>query len=147
MNHWKSRIDPDFTGLEAYRELLARLPGESFPDADSVGRLLPSGAVSGNGSPICFVRASRLAAAQYEKHIFQTGEVSTRENNWHDLFNALVWCRMPRLKAAMNARHYRELERESGGPRGKRRDALTLFDESGVIVAGTNFDALQALLR
>jgi hypothetical protein len=71
--------------------------------------------------------------------------VSTREDSWHDLFNALVWCRMPHLKAGMNARHYQELEKYPRGRRGKARDALTLLDESGVIVMGSDQEALQAL--
>jgi hypothetical protein len=128
-----------------YRPFLRQFRGRKFPDAAILNRLIPSKAVNQRGLPVRFVPASRIRAVDYESHIFRTGEVSTRENNWHDLFNALVWCRMPRLKAAMNARHYQELERESGGPRGKLRDALTLLDESGVIVTGTNLDALQAL--
>jgi len=128
-----------------YRPFLRQLRGQKFPDAATLNRLIPTKAVNQRGLPVRFVPASRLQAMHYESHIFQSGEVSTRENNWHDLFNALVWCRMPRLKAAMNAGHYQELERESGGPRGKLRDALTLLDECGVIVLGTNLDALQAL--
>ena len=76
---------------------------------------------------------------------FATGQVSTRENSWHDLFNALVWCRLPQLKVAMNAVHYQHLEEESGGRRGKQRDALTLLDESGVIVNGSHAGVLEAL--
>ena len=131
---------------EGYRELIAGLPPDSFPDPEDLGCLLPPGAASGNGLPIRFVPASHLPGVPYEKHIYETGEVSTRENSWHDLFNALVWCRLPKLKAAMNARHYEEVDQERGGRRGKLRDALTLLDESGVIVAGSNPDVLQALV-
>jgi hypothetical protein len=131
---------------EGYRELIGSLPWESFPGPGVLGRLLPPDAISGNGLPIRFVPASHLPGVQYEKHIYETGEVSTRENSWHDLFNALVWCRLPRLKAAMNALHYASLDGEKGGNRGKLRDALTLLDESGVIVAGSNPDVLQALV-
>jgi hypothetical protein len=147
MNHWKSLIDPDLACWEGYRELIAGLPGESFPGPDVLGHLLPPGTASGNGLPIQFVPASRLPGVKYEKHIYETGEVSTRENSWHDLFNALTWCRLPNLKAAMNARHHDELGPERGGRRGKLRDALTLLDESGVIVAGSNPDVLQALVN
>jgi len=132
---------------EGYRELIAGLPPGSYPGPDVLGRLLPPGVASGNGLPIRFVPASLLPGVQYEKHIYETGEVSTRENTWHDLFNALAWCRLPKLKAAMNARHYEELSPERDGNRGKLRDALTLLDESGVIVAGSNPDVLQALVR
>jgi hypothetical protein len=146
MNYWKSLIDPELACWEGYREMIAGLPGESFPGPDVLGHVLPPGTASGNGLPIQFVPASRLPGVQYEKHIHETGEVSTRENSWHDLFNALVWCRLPNLKAAMNARHYQELDPEKSGRRGRLRDALTLLDESGVIVAGSNPAVLQALV-
>jgi hypothetical protein len=66
------------------------------------------------------------------------GEVQTRENNLHDLFNALVWLTFPHSKAAINARHYRALTAADSplqSQRGTTRDMATLFDESGVIVA------------
>ena len=145
MNHWKSLIEPELACWEGYRELIADLPGESFPGPDVLGRLLPPGTASGTGLPIRFVAATRLPGVQYEKHIYETGEVSTRDNSWHDLFNALVWCRLPRLKSVMNSLHYENLGREKDGCRGKVRDALTLLDESGVIVTGSNRGALEAL--
>jgi hypothetical protein len=146
MNHWKSLIDPDLACWNGYRELIADLPGEAFPGPGILGHMLPPDTTSRSGLPIQFIPASRLPGVQYEKHIYETGEVSTRKNNWHDLFNALVWCRLPKLKAAMNLLHYENLGREKDGCRGKVRDALTLLDESGVIVAGSNPDLLQALV-
>ena len=147
MSHWKSQIDTRLLYWEGYRELIGSLPGESFPGPDVLDRLLPPGVVSGNGLPIRFISASHLPGVPYEKHIYETGEVSTREYSWHDLLNALAWCRLPKLKAAMNARHYEELNPERDGRRGKLRDALTLLDESGVIVAGSNPGVLQALVN
>ena len=77
----------------------------------------------------------RRAAGQdgYEQRIFDTGEVVTRPNDWHDFFNALVWAVYPRTKT----RH--ECPIFSGGRRGGAetgavRDALTQFDECGVVV-------------
>ena len=81
----------------------------------------------------------------YEKHIYETGEVSTRADNWHDLFNALVWCRLPRTKTAMNALHYQNLHLERDGRRGELRDALTLLDESGAILLSSDDGLLSAL--
>jgi hypothetical protein len=75
--------------------------------------------------------------AQYEPRCYLKGEVPTRENNWHDLLNALVWFTFPKSKAAINARHYHALteEADSSSQRGTVRDTNTLLDESGVIVA------------
>ena len=75
--------------------------------------------------------------AQYEPRCYLKGEVPTRENNWHDLLNALVWLTFPKTKAVLNARHYDALieERAFGNAgRGTLRDVNTLLDESGVIV-------------
>ncbi|MBC8021720.1 MAG: DUF3025 domain-containing protein [Burkholderiales bacterium] len=84
----------------------------------------------------------------YELHIAESGEVETRPENWHDLFNALVWIAFPRAKAMINAQHAAILE--EGGEseakhRGPARDALTVFDEGGVIVA-TGDSALTQLI-
>ncbi len=93
--------------------------------------------------------------AQYEPRCYLKGEVPTRANNWHDLFNALVWLTFPKFKAALNARHYHALMKDgamdeggSSSERGAIRDVNTLLDESGVIVAYSNTDAdLAGLLR
>jgi Protein of unknown function (DUF3025) len=74
---------------------------------------------------------------QYEPRCYLSGEVQTRADNWHDLFNALVWLSFPKSKAAINARHYQALinhEAALESQRGKIRDMATLFDESGVVV-------------
>jgi len=126
--------------------LLGQLSAGSFPDTGALNCLLSRETSSRGGAAIRFVLASLLPGVPYEKHIYETGEVSTRENSWHDLFNALAWCRLPKLKAATNALHYEETDQERGGRRGKLRDALTLLDESGVIVAGSNPNVLQALV-
>jgi hypothetical protein len=142
---WKSRIRFGHPCWRGYRRLLDTLPGSEFPHTGHLDALLPKRAVSGSGARIRFVPASRLAGVSYEQHIYETGEVSTRAANWHDLFNALVWCRLPRLKSAMNTLHYRHLDDGPEGGRGSVRDALTLLDESGVIVMGTNSAVLGGL--
>jgi hypothetical protein len=105
-----------------------------------------------SGERIRFVpqaRATREFVQRYEPRIYLTGEIQTREHNWHDLFNALVWLTYPRSKAALNQLHYRALLQESVHQKVMRsplRDAATLLDESGVIVASSN-DDLIALLK
>jgi hypothetical protein len=144
-SHWNGAFDLDLPFWAPYRELIGRLAVSKFPDSAALNALLPSGCYGGGGQLLRFVRASEIPGADYERHIFENGEVSTRENNWHDLFNALVWCRLPRLKAALNALHYGQLDLEHEGRRGALRDALTLLDESGVIVLGRDRTVLQAL--
>jgi len=145
MPDWKASIDPGRPPWAAYRDLLDALPGDGWPDTERLTRLLPPGVRTRSGHPVRFVPAQRLPGVEYERHIHETGQVSTRRNA-HDLFNALVWCRLPRFKAALNAAHYAHLDAQSGGRRGPRRDALTLLDESGVIVVGAGPALRGALL-
>jgi len=71
----------------------------------------------------------------YEQRIFARGEIATRERNWHDLLNALVWLRHPRLKRALNARQVREIAKTGPKCRTRAQCALTHFDEAGIVVA------------
>ncbi len=84
----------------------------------------------------------------YELHIADSGEVETRPESWHDLFNALAWIAFPKTKAMVNAQHAAILE-ERGALEARRRsperDALTLFDEGGVIVASASPDLTQMI--
>jgi hypothetical protein len=130
--------------LLGYRGFFDRI-GEGVPSIERLNELLPAGVVSGGGAPIRFRAAEEIPGVEYERHVYETGEVSTRANDWHDGFNALVWCRWPRLKVALNAVHYRNLDAARGGRRGARRDALTLLDESGALVVGAEPDVLEAL--
>ncbi|MGH8033886.1 MAG: DUF3025 domain-containing protein [Lysobacterales bacterium] len=95
--------------------------------------------------PIRFRPGSSIPGVAYEENIYQTGEVSTREDNWHDLFNALAWSAFPRLKSAMNAAHHHAARLHTGPGRGPVRDALTLLDECGVILVSTNCHLLEAV--
>lgn len=92
---------------------------------------------SESGKPIRFVPPS-ASDPYYEVHLFETGQVRTRPDNRHDLFNALAWLAFPKTKARINAMHAAEIPREQahdGGRRGRLRDLLTIFDEGGAIAA------------
>ena len=105
------------------------------------------GLVTGSGAPLCFVLPSAVARS-YEERAFLTGEVATRPGNRHDLFNALVWLAFPLTKAALNRRHVCALQAArttANAGRGPLRDALTQFDECGVIVGGSCPDLWGAL--
>ena len=84
-----------------------------------------------NGNQVRFVPPAR-SDPYYEVHLFETGQVQTRPENKHDLFNALAWLAFPKTKARINAMHAAEIPKE-GGMRGRLRDMLTIFDEGGAI--------------
>jgi hypothetical protein len=85
-----------------------------------------------SGRKVRFVEP-RPSSPYYEVHLFESGEVGTRPDSKHDLFNALAWLAFPKTKARINALHAREIPRE-GGKRGRLRDMLTLLDEGGALV-------------
>ncbi|HET7767096.1 MAG TPA: DUF3025 domain-containing protein [Burkholderiales bacterium] len=135
--------------FEALRPALLRLAPGKFPRLEDLNALTGPWVVSGGGAPIRFVAPAeaRESSAAYEIRIFETGEVQTRTENWHDLFNALVWLAFPRTKAMLNRRHRNEIVVRRGEPqRGTARDVLTLFDEGGVVV-GSADARLSELLR
>lgn len=70
----------------------------------------------------------------YEQRIADHGEIATRESNWHDLFNALVWLRYPGIKQALNEQQVIDIGRMGSKQRSRAQYAMTHFDEAGVIV-------------
>lgn len=119
--------------------LVSQLPATQFPGCEDFNALLDERHRSGLDVPIRFVPAGEGGSRDepYEARIFRSGEVATREGNWHDLFNALAWLAFPATKRELNAIHGEQLSRDPAmeDRRGTTRDVLTLFDESGVLVA------------
>ena len=148
--------DPDFASrspmLEPLRWAAAELNARNWPSLEDLQRLVAARAkpiFTAGGAPLRFVAQGarpRRMEDRYEPRIYQHGEVQVRDANWHDLLNALVWLTFPRAKAALNARHYRALlaqEKSGVRNRGPVQDALTLFDEGGVIVAASDAELLR----
>ncbi len=106
---------------------------------------------SRSGQPLNFVPQATSAhefTQQYEPRIFLHGEIQTRNNNWHDFFNALVWMTFPQTKAVLNQIHFNELQlalQNNQKQRSLWRDAATLFDESGVVVVCSQKDLIDLL--
>ena len=98
------------------------------------------GLLTGGGQALSFVAATSTEG--YELQAFRDGTVETRANNWHDLFGAYVWLAFPRSKAVLNRRHWQALA-SADGRRGALRDALTQFDECGVVVLCTDMRLWQ----
>ena len=127
---------------------IARLDPGRWPTHEELNALA-EGIVTSRGIPVRFVppRTQRdEGGPYYELRVAESGEVETRPANWHDLFNALAWVAFPKAKAAINAQHAAMLAQGGQAEATRRspaRDALTLFDEGGVVVASHS----PALLR
>ncbi len=129
----------------------------NWPASGDLQRLCDNAAeplINKSGNPICFSPQSDVArpvrefTQQYEPRVYLAGEVQTRMQNWHDLFNALVWITFPRTKATLNQLHYHALLQQRNGEkvqRGALRDAATLLDESGVIVVSSDAGLVKLL--
>ena len=78
----------------------------------------------------------RYPGRSYEAQVRETGCCPTRDDG-HDAFNGLCWLRFPRAKSMLNRLHVEATARApaAAGTRGRLRDALTLLDESGALLA------------
>lgn len=126
------------------RRWLDQLP--AVPDSAAVAALAERfPIVAANGRCIRFVPPQADGMA-YERRVRETGEVETRPDNWHDFFNALVWLSFPQAKLALSAGHARAMALAlAGEPRGSQRDALTHFDECGIVVVASRPELLDLL--
>lgn len=121
-------------------------PGVAALNAALTGLASPPGAAS--GAPVRFVLPEGRAAG-YEERVHAHGEVETRAGNWHDFFNALAWLVYPQTKRVLNGRHHAALQAQRAAGRAERgplRDAVTQFDECGIVVASSSAE-LVGLLR
>jgi len=127
--------------LAGWCEFSDLLEAPGWPSIDALAaRLLPD-------APVRFAVQTRELLADglhYEQRIAERGVIATRERNWHDLFNALVWLRFPGLKRALNARQAAEIAHMGSKRRSRAQYALTHFDEAGVVV-GLRDPSLLAL--
>jgi hypothetical protein len=120
--------------LSHWREFAGLLEGSAWPDVAALNAHAQNAA---NGKMPQFVAQTPELLRDnlhYEVRIAQRGQIATRERNWHDLLNALVWLRFPALKAALNARQTAEIARIGAKQRSRAQCALTHFDEAGIVV-------------
>jgi len=131
----------------------ALAPGDAFPSREQLTALHAQRAAEAEVPALRFapyVKRTRKQRSEpidietlYDGSIAARGEVPTRETDWHDLFNALVFASFPRSKRALHARQFAQLRqrvtegaRRLPGTRSREQDALTLFDEGGTFIAG-----------
>ncbi|MDQ7995502.1 MAG: DUF3025 domain-containing protein [Luteibacter sp.] len=118
--------------LSAWGDYTSLLDGDTWPDTALLNALLPP------GSAVRFAMQDKALlddGLHYEERIARKGAIATRAENWHDLFNALIWLRYPSLKRALNARQMDEIARMGPRERSRPQCALTHFDEAGMIVS------------
>lgn len=147
MNLSNVHFDPALPYWQDFLPFLTSLSGQEFPGCNQLNDLLPGGLCSLGGNRIQFTDSRQLDNDGYEHRIYTSGQVSTRANSWHDLFNALIWMRFPHIKTAMNSLHFEAGAELKAGSRGPVRDALTLLDECGVIVFSNNRKILEFLAQ
>jgi Protein of unknown function (DUF3025) len=146
----KSREQLNHPAFDAIRGPLHECGGETWPSLLTLNEIAAKRCtVNANGRMIRFVAPADTtsSAMQYETSIAATGEIPTR-GNFHDLFNALQWLSFPALKSAINAGHVRLLQARGDAEARERsvpRDVLTMFDESGIIVASSDETLLQLI--
>jgi hypothetical protein len=117
---------PVFAGYGAHRNWFT---APDWPDVDQFNAMMPL------ADHRFVVQDDSLLddGLHYEARI-AAGRIATRAENWHDLFNAAVWCRYPALKQAFNARQCAHIATMGPRDRNRAQYALTQFDEAGVIV-------------
>lgn len=127
---------PVFAGLRDVHDLLVS------PEWPSIAAL--EARLTLPGKHLVEQDAALLAdGLHYEARIAQ-GRIAARADNWHDLFNALVWARYPQLKQVLNVQQCRHIASMPPGQRNRAQAALTQFDETGVIVRVRDEDVLAA---
>jgi hypothetical protein len=142
---WCPEFNPQQAIFNDLRALFSSDFDLSWPQIANLNALLPAGTQTVSAHEISFVsQTGKMTALEYEQQIWFSGRVPTRVGAWHDLFNALMWSLFPRGKARLNALHLSCEQTGAGGSRSRLRDALTLIDECGIIIASCDPRARQA---
>lgn len=146
MDQWNTAFAEQSPLLTVLRAAGRQVAGADWPALSRLQEIIArAGICTASGLPLQLVSRAAGVDASYEQRLYARGELEFRERNWHDLFNVLVWLTFPRAKAALNARHHAAPPSGKTGGRGPVRDALTLFDESGVIVLSVDAELLSMI--
>jgi hypothetical protein len=125
---------PIFAGFASWRDWLL---AADWPSLDRLNAELAQVTRQQDLPPYRFVTQTPALLADglhYESRIAMLQQIACRPQNWHDLFNALVWLSCPAIKQALNQRQMRDIARHGPRDRSRGQYALTHFDESGVVV-------------
>lgn len=132
---------------------VASWPAQGWPTAEDYQNLLQKYSVRnsrGRNLKVVPMAASPDSMHRpYEASMYFDAALNTRLENWHDCFNLLTWCTFPLSKAALNAAHMRLQSgidvRVNAPARMPAQDALTQFDESGVVLACADSELIDLL--
>jgi hypothetical protein len=109
---------------------------EGWPSVERIDALREhTVAADGFERPQFVIQSPALLAdgLHYEQRI-GSGRIATRERNWHDLLNALIWLRYPGIKSALNAAQCTDIAVVGSRQRTRAQCAMTHFDEGGAVV-------------
>lgn len=145
--HWTTEFAEQGC-FEHINEVVAFDEWQGWPSCEALETLMQAPIYNLNRKQIKFVPQlpeQNFSAVAYEEVIFETGQIPTRTKSWHDLFGAIIWCLFPKTKAKINQLHYKDIQQFGKTERTKQRNALTLFDECGVVLVTKNQELLEAL--
>jgi hypothetical protein len=130
----REAVDPAVFGyapLRDWPEDSEWLCGPDWPSIDALNTRWPE---SASERFVAQTRELLDDGLHYEERIAAHGLIATREENWHDLFNAMIWLRYPSLKRALNRQQVADIARFGPRTRSRPQCAQTHFDEAGAVV-------------
>ncbi|GAB2577500.1 DUF3025 domain-containing protein [Dyella jejuensis] len=130
----RNAIDPSvfsFAPLNQWHDYAGWMQGSQWPSIDELNACWPCDA---DERFVAQTRDLLDDGLHYEERIANHALIATRQANWHDLFNAMIWLRYPRLKRALNRQQAADVVRFGRHERSRAQYAQTHFDEAGVIV-------------
>src|SRR6188768_489375 len=149
---WNAQFLAGHPLFAAFEPLARSLRGPSFPSCEQLSALAeqerlrraPSAAalrfVPAIKKPRRAKRTRLVLDELYDGSIHLRRQVPCLRHSYHDLFNALAFSAFVRSKRALHARQFEALRAWVGdapqlpGRRTREQDALTIFDEGGVVV-------------
>ncbi len=123
--------------FDDWSDCRALLEAAGWPTIAAIDAMLAgrTHAVTGRRLRLVEQTPALLSGTQhYESRIFETGDIATRAENWHDLLNALVWRRHTAIKSAINARQAADVVAVGARSRTRAQCALTHYDEAGIVL-------------
>jgi hypothetical protein len=130
----REAVDPSVFGLEPLRDWAEYgdwLSDARWPSIDDLNARWPRHV---HERFIAQTRELLDDGLHYEERIAERSLIATREENWHDLFNAMIWLRHPSLKRALNKQQAADVAEFGRRERSRPQCAQTHFDEAGVVV-------------